>query len=440
MMELSELREFMNLKPEERTNIPRLESILKYHGDLRSFVDNLHLYTVEFIENCIDAPFRKWYQFEQMPWLRDKCVVGLMGRYSVGKTTVTNSLLNLNLPTAVEANTALPTYIAYGNQTEYRVLDRNGEIKKIPEHMVRMFDHAYSGNFPFSKIIEYMVLNQPAELLRKISFLDTPGISKDERDLNLTAHVVDQCDVIFWLARATDGQLDARVEIPFLKEHIVSRKKDLYIVLTFVDQCYDPEGVKQTIADALEKEGIPYKGMLEFSTDPVDMPGCLRSIQFILREEAENFAPLQPIAFLKTILKDINESIDKYLSSLVRRKVDLEDERMVCEIKIKNSKRQFEMRRESLKRGLGELVSTVNGRCSHVWTCDDTYRILNRNKDNLVTLFYEMGQAYDGLDFDEITRYGKLIARWEDSESHVNVWEEWRRQCIKLMRRLDELF
>ena len=98
------------------------------------------------------------------------------------------------------------------------------------------------------------------------------------------------------------------------------------------------------------------------------------------------------------------------------------------------------MRCESLKRGLGELVSTVNGRCSHVWTCDDTYRILNRNKDNLVALFSEMVQAYNDLDFDEIIRYGKLIARWEDSESPVNVWEEWRRQCIKLMRRLDELF
>lgn len=113
-MELKELKELMALKAEEQTNIPKLQSISEFYQELRNFVDNLNLYKMEFIENYIDAPLNKWYQLEQMSWLKDKCVVGIMGRYSTGKTTLMNSLLKLNLPTDSEANTALPTYIAYG--------------------------------------------------------------------------------------------------------------------------------------------------------------------------------------------------------------------------------------------------------------------------------------------------------------------------------------
>ena len=440
-MELNELREFMNLKPEERADVPRLESILKYYKELRDFVDNLNLYAVSFIENYIDAPFQKWYQFERKPWLKDKCVVGLMGRYSVGKTTVLNTLLNLNLPiNEDDANTALPTYIAYGNWTEYRVLDRNGEIKQIPERMVRMFDHVYSGHFPFSKIIKYMVLNQPAELLRKISFLDTPGVSKDKRDLDLTASVVDQCDVIFWLARAQDGDLDKFVEIPFLKKRIVPKKKDLYIVVTFADQTPDLNRVKRKIMKTLKEQGIPYKGMLEFSIDPFDMAGCLRNIQATLLKEAGNFAPTQPIASLRDTLEGINQRISHILSEELRKKNNLENEQTECLNKMNYSLGEIGTNLNFSTRELNALINTVNSRCSHVMFCNATYQQLQANLEALINRYNNMIQVYNDLDIDEIIRYGKLTARLEDCESSVHVWQERRDQCIELLERLDELF
>jgi ribosome biogenesis GTPase A len=437
-MELKELKELMALKAEEQTNIPKLQSISEFYQELRNFVDNLNLYKMEFIENYIDAPLNKWYQLEQMSWLKDKCVVGIMGRYSTGKTTLMNSLLKLNLPTDSEANTALPTYIAYGKQTEFRILDANGEIKKIPESMIKMLDHEYSGNFPFSKIIQYIVLNQHAELLRKISFLDTPGISKDERDLHLTASVIDQCDVIFWLVSAMNGQLDAQTEIPFLKKYIAN--ENLYIILTFTDQCYDVVGVKNTITQTLKKEDIAYKGILEFSRDELQMENSLEKIISTLQIEEEKFEAFQPITFLENVLRSINEQITELLTEATEKKNDIEKECTNYLNSIKNIFASLGSNLEYSTRELNSLTNTVSSRCSNVMFCNATYQQLQGNLNALINRYNSMINDYNNLDTDEIINFGAMNVHLETYESHIESLTESRNKCIELTNRLKKLF
>ena len=437
-MELNDLKELMALKSEEQTNIPKLESISEFYHELRNFVDNLNIYKVEFIENYIDAPLNKWYKLEQMPWLKDKCVVGVMGRYSTGKTTLLNSLLQLSLPTDSEANTALPTYIANGMQTEYRILDVNGNIKKIPESFVKLFDHEYSGNFPFSKIIEYMVLYQNAELLRTISFLDTPGISKDERDMSLTASVTSQCDVIFWLVSAMNGQLDAKVEIPFLKKHIAN--ENLYIVLTFTDQRPDVEGIKNTIAKTLQKEGIAYKGILEFTNKKSQVENCLQKINSTLQTEALHFKTFQPIAFLENVLKEINEHISELLSETTKNKNEIERECSNYLNRTKNILNSFGNSLDSSTREINSLTSTVNNRCSSVLLCSATYQQLQGNLSTLINRYNSMIESYNELDVDEIIKFGAMKVHFENHESHIESLTESRNKCIELINKLKKLF
>jgi len=437
-MELKELKSLMALKAEEQTNIPKLQSISEFYQELRSFVDNLNMYKMEFIEAYIDAPLNKWYQLEQMPWLKDKCVVGVMGRYSTGKTTLMNSLLKLNLPTDSEANTALPTYIANGSQTEYRILDVNGEIKKIPESMVRIFDHEYSGNFPFSKIIQYMVLNQNAELLRKISFLDTPGVSKDERDMNLTASVTNQCDVIFWLVSAMNGQLDAKFEIPFLKEHIAT--ENLYIILTFTDQRSDVSGIKNLITKTLQKEGIACKGILEFTNEKPQVENNLQKIVATLQTEAKNFETFQPIAFLENVLNGINGQITELLSETTKNKNEIEKECTNYLNRIKNIFGSFGSSLDSSTRELNSLTSTVNNRCSNVMLCGETYRQLQGNLSSLIDRYNSMINDFNKLDLAEIVTFGEMSVHLQNYESHIESLTESRNKCIELINRLKKLF
>jgi len=437
-MELKELQELMTLKVEEQTNIPKLEAISEFYQELRNFVYNLNIYKVEFIENHIDAHLNKWYKLEQMPWLKDKCVVGVMGRYSTGKTTLLNSLLKLRLPTDSEANTALPTYITNGLQTEYRILDINGNIKKIPESFVKLFDHEYSGNFPFSKIIEYMVLYQNAELLRTISFLDTPGISKDERDLNLTASVTNQCDVIFWLVSAMNGQLDAKVEIPFLKKHISNG--NLYIILTFTDQRPDIEGVKNTIAKTLQNEGIEYKGILEFTNRKSQVDDCLEKINSTLQTEALQFEAFQPIVILENVLKGINEHISELLSETTKNKNEIEKECANYLNKTKNILSSFGNSLDSSTREINSLSSTVNNRCSSVLLCSATYQQLQGNLSTLINRYNNMIERYNEFDIDEIIKFGSLSVHLENHESQIESLVESRNKCIEFINRLKKLF
>ncbi|MCI5212813.1 MAG: hypothetical protein D3910_29375 [Candidatus Electrothrix sp. ATG2] len=275
--------------------------ISQFHEELRSFVDNLNIYSIDFIERYIDTPLNKWFQLEQMPWLKDKCVVGIMGRYATGKTTLMNTLLELNLPTDSEANTAIPAYIAHGSTTEseYRILDINDEIKKIPEEMSKIFDHVYSDNFPFSKIVQYLVLNQNSRLLEEISFLDTPGISNNQRDMDITANVINQCDVVFWLFRATDGDLDHDFEIPFIKNNKIDKVSNMYVILTFTDQCFNIKNVKSRIEKTLQNKKINCKGIIEFTTDKIDVENCKEKIIIVLKKEEKRTESFQPINFLK---------------------------------------------------------------------------------------------------------------------------------------------
>lgn len=437
-MELNELKELMALKAEEQTNIPKLESISEFYQELRDFVDNLNFYKVEFIEKFIDEPLNKWQKLEQMPWLKGKCIVGVMGRYSTGKTTLLNSLLKLSLPTDSEANTALPTYIANGMQTEYRILDANGDVKKIPERMVKLFDHEYSGNFPFSKIIEYMVLFQNAELLRTISFLDTPGISKDERDLNLTASVTNQCDVILWLVSAMNGQLDAKVEIPFLKKHISN--ENLYIVLTFTDQRPDVEGIKNTIAKTLQKEGIVYKEILEFTNRKMLVENSLQKINSILNAETLNFKTFQPIARLENVLTDINEQISVFLSEITKNKNEIERDRTNYLNRTKNIFSSFQNSLDSSTRELKTLSGTVNDRCSNVLFCNSAFKQLNGNLSALINRYNSMIVSYNELDINEIINFGAMSVHLKNHESHIESLTESRNKCIDLKKRLNKLF
>jgi len=436
-MELKELKKLMALKAEEQTNIPKLQSISVFYQELRSFVDNLNMYTMEFIEACIDEPLRKWARLERMSWLKDKCVVGVMGRYSTGKTTLMNSLLKLNLPTDSEANTALPTYIANGSQTEYRILDVNGEIKKIPESMVKLFDHEYSGNFPFSKIIQYIVLNQNAELLRKISFLDTPGVSKDERDMNLTASVTNQCDLIFWLVSAMNGQLD-KFEISFLKEHIAD--KNLYIILTFTDQCYDVAGVKITIEKTLRKEGIVYKGILEFTNEKTQVENSLQKIIATLQTEAKSFETFQPIASLENVLNGINGQITVLLLETTKNKNEIEKECTNYLNRIKNIFSSFDSSLDSSTRELNSLSSTVNNRCSNVMLCGETKRQLQGNLSSLINRYNSMIDDFNELDLSEIVTFGEMKVHLQNYESHIESLTESKNTCIELIDRLKRIF
>lgn len=73
-------------------NQGRVKDVIDFRDEVIPFVDNLNIFTVDFI-NKLNGILSYWYMLQNNPWIKEKCVVGLMGAYNAGKSTLLNYLL-----------------------------------------------------------------------------------------------------------------------------------------------------------------------------------------------------------------------------------------------------------------------------------------------------------------------------------------------------------
>jgi len=129
---------------------------------------------------------------------REPMKVAIAGQFSSGKSTFLNALLSKNiLPTGITPVTSKVNYIRYGDELKIRVhyTDGRDEYQSV-EHIARFTDQR-----GVVEEIEYLTLYAPLELLREITFVDTPGLnSQDNRDTTTTQNVLKEVDGIIWLS------------------------------------------------------------------------------------------------------------------------------------------------------------------------------------------------------------------------------------------------
>ncbi len=129
---------------------------------------------------------------------REPMKVAIAGQFSSGKSTFLNALLSKNiLPTGITPVTSKVNYIRYGDELKIRVhyTDGRDEYQSV-EHIARFTDQR-----GVVEEIEYLTLYAPLELLREITFVDTPGLnSQDNSDTTTTQNVLKEVDGIIWLS------------------------------------------------------------------------------------------------------------------------------------------------------------------------------------------------------------------------------------------------
>ncbi|MGB9631603.1 MAG: dynamin family protein, partial [Candidatus Methanodesulfokora sp.] len=58
--------------------------------------------------------YNRWVDIQKKPWVKDRTVIALLGKFSSGKSSIVNSLLMEKLlPVDVTPTTAIPTYISF---------------------------------------------------------------------------------------------------------------------------------------------------------------------------------------------------------------------------------------------------------------------------------------------------------------------------------------
>ena len=204
-------------------------------------------------------------------WIQGKVKVAFIGEFSAGKTSIVNRLLQdgdphaIQLPVSSKATTAIPTYISGrkgGGKATYRFYTPDSILKEISEDTFRRVSKEVLEEVGgVSSMIKYFVMAYANKGLERLSILDTPGFSsQDKEDEQRTMEVINECDALFWVVDVNNGQLNSR-SIRVIRQYL---HKPLYIIINKVDT-KSPSEVKQAeqaIRATCSKEKLEVKGFI----------------------------------------------------------------------------------------------------------------------------------------------------------------------------------
>lgn len=132
-------------------------------------------------------------------------VVGVVGEFNRGKSSLINALLGLNiLPADIVPTTATVNRVVYSDTQFVRLLMRDGqieegfpvsELKSRVTKITRDFESA-------SELVEEAVIGYPTVLCQNnVSILDTPGLNENPAMNALTVEQMDQVDALIFALR-----------------------------------------------------------------------------------------------------------------------------------------------------------------------------------------------------------------------------------------------
>lgn len=125
-------------------------------------------------------------------------IIAVVGQFSSGKSSFLNALLGMDLlPTGVVPVTAKPTYIKYAPNLMLKALYNDGrEEYHAIEELGAFVDQRMS-----LKDVKCLYICAPNELLKQVSFIDTPGLnSRSDADTNETKRILSRAGALIWIS------------------------------------------------------------------------------------------------------------------------------------------------------------------------------------------------------------------------------------------------
>lgn len=168
--------------------------------------------------------------------------VAIVGQFSSGKSTFLNALLSKDvLPTGITPVTSKVNYINYADEYKLKVTYKNGaEEYHVLEAISRFTDQRES-----VEDIKYLTLYAPMDILRDISFVDTPGLnSQSFEDTQSTKKILRDVDGIIWLTLIDNAGKESEAEV--LEEYLKNFKEKSLCVLNQKDK-FSAEQIQLTL-------------------------------------------------------------------------------------------------------------------------------------------------------------------------------------------------
>lgn len=183
---------------------------------------------------------------ESLEGLRQRALepmkVAIIGQFSAGKSTFLNAILSKPiLPTGITPVTSKICHLRYGEEFSLEVILEDGrtEFHKIENLKTIEEDH--------TRKIKQLTVYAPVELLKEVTFLDTPGFnSQNERDTKVTSEVLEEVDGIIWLTLIDNAGKQSELEI--LQNHLSKYATKSLCVLNQKDKFDSPEEIENTVS------------------------------------------------------------------------------------------------------------------------------------------------------------------------------------------------
>jgi len=178
--------------------------------------------------------------------------VAITGQFSSGKSTFLNALLSKNiLPTGITPVTSKVNFINYGEEYKLKITYYSGAQEFAPIESIADFTDQREHEM---QDIKYLTLYAPMEILKDISFVDTPGLnSQSQSDTDITKKVLRDVGGIIWLTLIDNAGKMSEAEV--LEEYMELFKDKSLCVLNQKDK-FTNEQIKTTtnyVSDKFDK-------------------------------------------------------------------------------------------------------------------------------------------------------------------------------------------
>ncbi len=319
----------------------------------QQFNGSTDLFASFFFDSTLDMLI----EYARKPWLRNKISVGLYGRMCAGKTSVLNSLFNENFPVCLGENTAIPTYLYYGEELDFiSLIDAHDNIQKIGTSDISIIDWEKSYHFPFHRLYDYIAKQNSSEILKSFTFVDAPGVLSGQSSNHIAADKsIENTDIIIWVSDINKSF--EKDQIDYLLKHV--NNKPIYIVLTFTNLMTDEQysTAKQVYIDKIEEYKLNVKGIIRYnSNEPELFKETFHNhviIGSIADEDITAFSPEEQLMTGLRYLRNILQANLEHYTSVNTNAIS-EQERLENKLST-----QYNI----LSNRLNELVSAYNHMC-----------------------------------------------------------------------------
>ena len=336
----NELNKFMNsLINSKDLNIKTDEKLLKQFNE---FISN-KLYPIMMDDNIfnkevqpellkmLDIYSYAFLDLIKKPYLNNKKVIAVAGRFSSGKSSFLNAITDLKLPTDVEATTAIPTYITFyktlyeGKFTQFQITGNKMLVNSIfgekvmDTELLSFITKENTKNFPIplSRLMNYFVISQKSDILKNKVILDTPGIDPSDRDGfdfddKISSEAIVLANMVMWVIDVSDGDI-VKHSLEYLQKNL-KETQDLVVIVNKVDIKPPKEREKviqkitKTITENIISKKLQCKSWKIFSFSKKDLSLKSQIKGFIRGLKVENTIP-EVITLIEMMLEDARKVV-----------------------------------------------------------------------------------------------------------------------------------